>query len=403
MANYWERIEKNIYRRKGSPYFWLQYSANGKRIKESTKTNLITKARKMLKQREGMAVSGIHPVSRRVSFNAMKDLIIKDYEINGRKSIDRLKLSIRHLEKHFGGMRADKIRRIHIDDYIDNRLKDGAMNATINAELACIRRMGNLALEKELIRFFPKLKLLKLVDKEGKPNTRTGYFEHAQFLDLRNNLPDFLKPLVTLGYESGMRLDEIRNLKWSQVELATGKIGLEQGTTKNDEGRVFYMSDDLKQMLGALLEERKADGIDFEYLFKSNVGGGKIINLRRAWNNACRKTGLGYGYRLNRKYVEKWQGEYPPGPIFHDFRRTAVRNMVRAGVPESVAMKISGHKDRSVFERYNITDEKDIQKASRQMRAYYESYESEITTEVINKMFQPDAKLTHSDQQDKEG
>ena len=74
-----------------------------------------------------------------------------------------------------------------------------------------------------------------------------------------------------------------------------------------------------------------------------------------------------------------------------------------AGIPTLSIMKISGHKDRSVFERYNITDEKDIQKASRQMRAYYESYESEITTEVINKMFQPDAKLTHSDQQDKEG
>jgi len=152
-----------------------------------------------------------------------------------------------------------------------------------------------------------------------------------------------------------------------------------------------------------MLKERKDDGIDSEYLFKSNVGDGKIINLRRAWNNACRKTGLGYGYRLNLQYAEKWQEEYPQGPIFHDFRRTAVRNMVRAGVPESVAMKISGHKDRSVFERYNITDEKDIKKASRQMRAYYESYENEIVDEVAHKMFHPDAKLTHSDQKDKEG
>ena len=66
-------------------------------------------------------------------------------------------------------------------------------------------------------------------------------------------------------------------------------------------------------------------------------------------------------------------------------------------------MKISRHKDRSVFERYNITDEKDIKKASRQMRVYYESYENEIVDEVAHKIFQPDAKLTHSDQKDNEG
>ena len=403
MANYWERVETNIYRRKGSPYFWLQYSANGKRIKESTKTNLITKARKMLKQREGMAVSGIHPVSKKIKFKELEELIIKDYEMNGRKSKDRLELSIRHLRKYFEGMKADKIKRIHIDDYIDSRLKEGAMNATINNELACIRRMGNLAIEKELIRFFPKVKLLKRVDKEGKPNTRTGFFEHAQFLDLRKNIPDYLKSLVTLGYESGMRLDEIRSLKVNQVSLTKGKITLEQGTTKNDEGRTFYMSDELKHMLASMLEERKAKSIESDLLFISNTGKGEIINLRRAWNIACRRAGLGYGYKINREYVEKWQDEYSPGPIFHDFRRTAVRNMVRAGVPESVAMKISGHKDRSVFERNNITDEKDIQKASRQMRAYYESYENEIESGLAHKMFHPDAKLTHSAIKDKEG
>ncbi len=108
MAKYWDRVEKNIYRRKGSPYFWIQYSSNGKRVRESTKTNLITKARKMLKQQEGLAVSGIHPVSNKIKFKDMADLIIKDYEINGRKSIDRLELSIRHLEKFFGGMSADQ-------------------------------------------------------------------------------------------------------------------------------------------------------------------------------------------------------------------------------------------------------------------------------------------------------
>lgn len=354
MSKYWDKVETNIYKRKGSSYFWIQIYANGKRHRESTKTTKITEARRFLKQCEGLVASGKNPASSQLKFEGMENLIVKDYKINKRKSLNRLENSIDHLNKYFGGMKADKIRPTDIDNYVDKRLEEGAMNGTINRELCAIRRMGNLAIEKEIIQRFPKIKLLKEVDKEGKPSSRTGFFEHAEFLDLRNALPDYLKPVVTLAYESGMRRNEILNLKWHQVDLQQGTITLELGMTKNDESRTFYISPELTEILSKLWETRTQQEDKIPYVFPNRKGSGRIVDMRKSWKNGLKTVGL-------------------EGKLLHDFRRTAVRNMVRAGVPESVAMKVSGHKDRSVFERYNIVDEKDLQNASKQLREYLDN------------------------------
>lgn len=255
---------------------------------------------------------------------------------------------------------------VWIGEYIKKRLEEGFANATVNRELAALKRILNLAAKQTP----PQLERVPYIPMLKENNVRKGFFEHESFVVLRDALPAYLKPFATFAYKTGWREAEITDLTWSQVDLGEGIVRLEPGTTKNDDGRSIYLDNELQEIFKGQFQERKRAGKLCEYVFPNAEGTGQIKNFRHCWNEACRKVGLGYGYRLGCNYVEKWQGKLPAGPILHDFRRTAVRNMVRSGVPETVAMKISGHKTRSVFDRYNIVSEEDLKLAAAQQEKY---------------------------------
>jgi integrase len=365
----------SIYKR-GNIY-WIKYYRSGKPYRESSESKKEADAKRLLKKREGEIASGKLPgiYFDKIRFDELAQEFLSDYRINQKKSLKRAERSINHLKKTFEGMRVVDITTPLINKYIENRLswrckhckeiiepqdscshcsgeeiKRGAANATINRELAALKRMLNLGAQQTP----PKVDKVPYIQMLKEDNVRKGFFEHGDFLAFRTALPSYLKGFVTFAYKVGWRVSEIRGLTWSQVDLNQGIVRLEVGETKNAEGRTVYLDDELKEIFEQQHKARKKQKKLIPYVFPNKEGDDKIKDFRGAWNAACKKAGIGKR-------------------LFHDFRRTAVRNMIRSSIPERVAMMISGHKTRSVFDRYNIVSDSDLQMAARLQEEYLKS------------------------------
>ena len=283
------------------------------------------------------------------TFRAAVRDVLDDYRMNRKRSLRDVERHVRlHLGPFFGRRRLAAITTGDVRRYVLRRQKEGARNATINRELAVLSRAFSLAIAAGTVPARPHVALLR------EDNARRGFFEAEEFEAVRRRLPPDLADFVSFLHLTGWRWrSEAARLRWTNVAFDAGEVRLEPGTTKTGEGRVFPFTADLR----ALFERRRAVARERErelgrvipHVF-TRPNGAPIGSFNKAWATACRAAGV-------------------PGRVLHDFRRTAVRNLVRAGVVERVAMQLVGWRSRQMLDRYHIVNASDLVDAARKLDA----------------------------------
>jgi integrase len=367
--------------------WWISYRAKGVRkdgeygsilFRESSQSTERNDAVKLLKRRLGEAAGGkpvMGAAPEALTLREMLDALVKRYEIDGNDGCARMARRARtHLCGYFGEhIRAIVIRSEKIDDYKDarqksfvTRLEEGAdgkpvrikvhpANGTINREVACLRIAFNQMLETNRLTrdHIPVIKLLT-----EKHAVRKGFLDPEDFEQLHAALPADLQDAVRFLYVTSWRRGAMQSLEWCDLEpefrstdrkeIVGGQIHLPSEKSKTGHAQTLPLTDEVLEIVQRAWTKR-----DPKCPFVFQRDGQKIKSFRKAWRAACKAVG-----RRNL--------------LVHDLRRSGIRNLVRAGVPESVAMGISGHRTRAMFARYDIASDEDKSNAFAAVSLYHQ-------------------------------
>lgn len=368
-----------IFRRPNSSMWWAAYYLRGKEFRESTGTADEIKARKFLQRKlkeVGADQIGARtfttPKASRLTVHELLEALKADFEIRGKASPQNLSV-LKRADTDFGIDRAVDLTADKIDRYIEQRLQDGDRPATINRTTQMLGQAYALAVKRETLSRAPYIRHLS---ESG--NARQGFFSESELAAVISHLPEDLRDFVRFAAATGMRKGECCSLTWADIE--SDVLTLRGENAKNGDSRSVPLVGELSE----IIERRKAarqvkeNGTArmIEHIFHRD--GQPVAEFRKSWITACLAAGVG------RMVCPKCQSEgtakdcpkceirteYSGGKIFHDLRRTAVRNMTQAGVPQAVAMKVSGHKTSSMFQRYNIVATDDLRTALERTEQY---------------------------------
>jgi integrase len=323
--------------------WYVAYFIDGRQVQKSSRSSKRQDAERLRAELLGRKVRGetIHRTVEKIRCDELLNDFLENAEKRNRPStvsIWRI-VTEANVRPFFGHLKAATLTTEKLKEYRRKRLSQGRAETTINRELSILRMAFNLGRKCTPVKvvnvpYFPMAR---------ENNVRQGFLTDEQYITLRGVLPDYLKPLFVTAYFTGVRRGELLAWRWEQVDFEQGFVTLAAEETKSGYARaVPILKGDMHNWLLWAKDNANGGSYVFHHLGKP------IKQFRGAWKSACAEAGV-------------------PDLKFHDLRRTAVRNMRRAGVPQVVRMRISGHRTDSMERRYNIVDVDDLRTAKELM------------------------------------
>jgi integrase len=365
----------SVYKKRGSRFFWFNFTFKGKRVQKSTKVENKREAENIEKAAWTQLARGEvgiadKPKADRKTIGQLLDMLENDFRARRKDNAKNLNL-IATVRKDLGDRWADALTTASMTEYVKNlrkspkRKQEGRRSKSL-ADSTIKHRLQVLASAFELENFareevkqdpltvprFPKL---------TGDNARSGFLNRAPFDVLYSHLPSDLKDFCLFAYLTGWRKNAIASLEWSDV--CDGNIYLRGVYSKNKKPYYVPIIGELVELIERREEARSVKN-DSGVLLSSLVfhrDGARIDEFRKSWATACKKTGC-------------------EGRLFHDLRRSAARQLIRSGVSKDVCRQLGGWKTDSMFSRYNICDEEDLRDAMEKVTKYNESESQKVVT-----------------------
>jgi integrase len=345
-------------------FFWVAYYSHGKEQREvarhvrtGDKLGLTEKdrheAERFLKRRLGEIAAEQHggrafvgPQQERVTVNELLDGLERDYKLRDKWNVKTASV-LKPLRNRFGTWRAVDLTSEVVGKYIEELREEQYSNASVNRRTQLLGQAFKTAIRNKQLSQQPFIPRLSEVG-----NERQGFFETADFEAVVAHLPEYLSDFCRFGFATGWRRGSIASLRWSDVGEDVIYLRAENSKTRKPE--TMPLEGELREIIDrrrvdAVIREKDKEPRFAEYVFHRD--GEPVGDFRKAWATACKLAEVGHR-------------------LFHDFRRTASRNMIAAGVPQAVAMKITGHRTDSMFRRYAIVNEDQKREALAKTQQY---------------------------------
>lgn len=347
-----------VFKRKGSRFWWIEMPVKGhpgKPIRESSKSTRKADAEALRTRRleESRLVPGL---VRKLRTGEVLDAYLEDAKVRALRDLGGIGRALERARPLLGAELAGDVDPRHLYEY-QQGLRTRLKPATVNVSVSYLRAAFKHAERNGLIARCPAFPR-KLPER----NARKGFIEHADYLAIVGELPEWARDPFSFAYYSGWRRNEVVGLLWEEVDFEQRAVLLSRDRDKTGEPRrlPFAVGE-----VGAIIERRK---------------GRRVLGLPTVFHHHQRRVHPStFNVTFRKACIAAGRGSI----LIHDCRRTAVRNLIRSGIPENQAMKITGHRSSYVFRRYDIVDVRDLELVAEKYTAFMREKAAEAEARVL--------------------